>query len=101
MTDCAPLWATVTCPVCNARPGNHCRTGSRLLPMPEPHPARYDMLQHPWPCHRRTAHGPHTITVSTNPPTHSRAYPCPGVRAHPNTMIGRTPQSASTTPTQA
>lgn len=39
-----------------------------------------DVTGFEWPCHRRDAHGPH-----------DRAWidPCPGVKAHPATMIGR------------
>lgn len=41
------------------------------------------MSEFVWPCDKRIAHGPHKIE------TKSGWYTCPGVRAHPNTMIGR------------
>lgn len=56
-----------------------------------------------WPCERRDAHGPHKRTwvgvkggISGNPKVYlmgdgsvTTEQLCPGVRAHPNTMIGR------------
>lgn len=59
-----------------------------------------------WPCSRREAHGPHQrecvgwIDPDPNAELNAPAYAtgggkvtpdpeCPGVRAHPNTMIGR------------
>ncbi len=48
-----------------------------------------------WPCHRHYAHGPHTFRPYGDKPR-GMVYPgsnrereCPGVKAHPNTMIGR------------
>jgi hypothetical protein len=44
-----------------------------------------DLEDFVWPCDKRTAHGPHTLTtVLTNPPPE-----CPGVAAHPLTQIGK------------
>lgn len=50
-----------------------------------------------WPCDRRDAHGPHPAPVLHGCPPEGAAavWPteppgeCPGVRAHPGTMIGR------------
>lgn len=63
--------------------------------------------QFKWPCQRREAHGPHPRTpmglmASEDSETNASAYlngeggktaehMCPGVKAHPNTMIGREP----------
>lgn len=41
-----------------------------------------------WPCHLRIAHGPHTVIEQTAPQDFEQ-YPCPGVAAHPDTMIGQ------------
>lgn len=52
-----------------------------------------------WPCERRVAHKDHDLTVTDNVPEadmparqkalEERLW-CPGVQAHPATMIGRT-----------
>lgn len=36
-----------------------------------------------WPCHKRTAHGPHIIEEGTK-----YEKSCPGVKVHPATQIG-------------
>lgn len=38
-------------------------------------------MEYEWPCDKRKPHGEHEVPEGT----------CPGVRAHPNTMIGREP----------
>lgn len=46
------------------------------------------MKEFDWPCDLRIAHGPHVIVTSEGV-RRSRIKKCPGVRAHPDTMIGR------------
>lgn len=47
-----------------------------------------------WPCNKRTAHGPHQApcTFDICPDQvldcEDDTHPCPGVKAHPATMIG-------------
>lgn len=47
-----------------------------------------------WPCDKRVAHGPHPVwvrdTVSPDPKAMRVERDCQGVKAHPDTMIGRT-----------
>lgn len=43
------------------------------------------MSEFEWPCHKRTAHGPHEVWATDFDATD---YKCPGVPAHPDTMIG-------------
>lgn len=50
-----------------------------------------------WPCDRRDAHGPHHVTEResagdgvTQVYEPCGEFDCPGVQAHPATMIGRT-----------
>ena len=50
-----------------------------------------------WPCPRREAHGPHR-PKRTNELGHTYQFDCPGVRAHPNTMIGRPASSQLSDP---
>jgi hypothetical protein len=67
-----------------------------------------------WPCDRRDAHGPHTITWTESghgcdgteescmencPVPIQQGQDCPGVRAHPDTQIGR-PAVKSQKPTE-
>jgi hypothetical protein len=40
-----------------------------------------------WPCDRREAHHPHEVIDQTGPQDWDR-WECPGVGAHPLTMIG-------------
>lgn len=40
-----------------------------------------------WPCDRRDAH--HAHTAYAQPEDRCYPYPCPGVGAHPATMIGQ------------
>lgn len=62
------------------------------------------MTEFEWPCDRRDAHGPHRIEwtasehgcdgtpescASICPIPVQAVYDCPGVKAHPDTMIGR------------
>lgn len=55
------------------------------------------MTRFEWPCDLRVAHGPHTITDTTRLKQMFRRegfgtplrFDCPGVRAHPDVMIGR------------
>ena len=57
---------------------------------------RIQIVRH-WPCDRRDAHGPHYRQPGGDQPESdlktylARQDPrvCPGVKAHPNTMIGR------------
>jgi hypothetical protein len=57
-----------------------------------------------WPCDKRIAHGPHIIELDHSTPQRVTDFvvvtedgkgfkgpyrSCPGVRAHPDTMIGR------------
>ncbi len=47
-----------------------------------------------WPCDRRVAHGPHAVPCSQHGTRYTLCdfdcdIECPGVKAHPNTMIGR------------
>jgi hypothetical protein len=55
------------------------------------------MTKFEWPCHRREAHGPHddlnTLGMSDEAVAAAMSRPpdeptCPGVKAHPKTMIG-------------
>jgi hypothetical protein len=51
------------------------------------------VLDFDWPCDLRVAHGPHEVEIEgimlpTVPPK-PMMRECPGVKAHPNTMIGR------------
>lgn len=41
-----------------------------------------------WPCDLRIAHGPHPIRYYSLSTRKVKERECPGVRAHPNTMIG-------------
>lgn len=58
---------------------------------------RADMSEFNWPCNKREAHGPHrakvenpSVMLPTNPPKKSYQFiDCPGVKAHPKTMIGK------------
>ena len=38
-----------------------------------------------WPCYKRHAHGPHEVEAETDDDWN---WDCPGVKAHPATMIG-------------
>lgn len=40
-----------------------------------------------WPCDKRRAHGPHEVVERTGPQDWELSE-CPGVLAHPATMIG-------------
>ncbi len=42
-----------------------------------------------WPCNKHYAHGPHTVQPPKAPDRFVPTRDCPGVKAHPNTMIGR------------
>jgi len=42
-----------------------------------------------WPCDRRDAHGPHKIDRYDAVDEVAWVFDCPGVAAHPATMIGR------------
>jgi hypothetical protein len=43
-----------------------------------------------WPCDLRIAHGPHKVEISLlTGPGAFEEYDCPGVKAHPDTMIGK------------
>lgn len=65
--------------------------------MPEPDPTPDDtravreaLADHP-PCQRRRlgyAHGPHPVEIPTPDGDGTTEAECPGVRAHPATMIG-------------
>lgn len=60
------------------------------------------MTEFKWPCYKRTAHGAHVIEPGENQLSLTRvqledlpmvdaqgSLQCPGVKAHPNTQIGR------------
>lgn len=47
---------------------------------------------YPWPCDLRIAHGPHENPVVNGETVIVGETTCPGVAAHPNTMIGRAPK---------
>lgn len=58
---------------------------------PTPHaPAREPLSGFRWPCARRTAHGPHATPCDQCDEEGHGQCPneCPGVAAHPLTMIG-------------
>lgn len=42
-----------------------------------------------WPCDREYAHGPHSLREPRTLSTQDIGLDCPGVKAHPNTMIGK------------
>lgn len=48
-----------------------------------------------WPCEKRTAHGPHLVECGEESTCGLDIFDCdddhncPGVKAHPDTMIGR------------
>lgn len=50
-----------------------------------------------WPCDKRVAHGPHYIDAVyvDRRKVEGTGYWCQGVKAHPNTMIGRTKVAGS------
>lgn len=66
---------------------------------PVPEPVR-ELGEFGWPCDLRTAHGPHVLVTeeihdASGRLLATRAEDCPGVGAHPDTMIGRVAKSVT------
>lgn len=58
-------------------------------PPAHPAPTRAAAGRFDWPCDRRDAHGPHTVREQMlTGPNEFEERECPGVKAHPTTMIG-------------